>query len=105
MKIECEEVFGPVATLTKVADLSEAIVLANNSRYGLQAGVFTRALGTAFRAYAELEVGGVIIDDYPTFRVDNFPYGGIKDSGLGREGVAYAMDEMTELRTLVMNHR
>jgi acyl-CoA reductase-like NAD-dependent aldehyde dehydrogenase len=105
MKVEAEEVFGPVATIAPVDSLDEAITRTNDSRYGLQAGVFThdiRAIGTAFE---QLEVGGVIINDYPTLRVDNFPYGGIKDSGFGREGVRYAMDEMSELKVLVAKYR
>jgi acyl-CoA reductase-like NAD-dependent aldehyde dehydrogenase len=105
MKVEAEEVFGPVATIAPVHSLDEAITRTNDSRYGLQAGVFThdiRAIGTAFE---QLEVGGVIINDYPTLRIDNFPYGGIKDSGFGREGVRYAMDEMSELKVLVAKYR
>ncbi len=105
MKVECEEIFGPVATLACVSSLDEAIERANATRYGLQAGVFTndvRAIGKAFEA---LQVGGVIVNDYPTLRIDNFPYGGIKESGFGREGVRYAMDEMSELKTLVVKYR
>lgn len=105
MKVESEEVFGPVATIAPVDSLDEAIARTNDTRYGLQAGVFTndiRAIGTAFE---HLDVGGVIINDYPTLRIDNFPYGGIKDSGFGREGVRYAMDEMSELKVLVAKYR
>jgi glyceraldehyde-3-phosphate dehydrogenase (NADP+) len=105
MKVEREEIFGPVATIAPVDSLEEAIARTNASKYGLQAGVFTndvRAIGHAFDA---LDVGGVIINDYPTLRIDNFPYGGIKDSGFGREGVRYAMDEMSELKTLVVKYR
>jgi acyl-CoA reductase-like NAD-dependent aldehyde dehydrogenase len=80
----------------------DAIRACNASRFGLQAGVFTRDVGHALKAFRELEYGGVMINDVPTLRVDNFPYGGSKDSGFGREGVRFAMDEMTEPRVLVM---
>jgi acyl-CoA reductase-like NAD-dependent aldehyde dehydrogenase len=105
MKVECEEVFGPVATIAPVDSLEEAIDRTNATKYGLQAGVFTndiRSIGVAFEG---LDVGGVIVNDYPTLRIDNFPYGGIKDSGFGREGVRYAMDEMSELKVLVAKYR
>ncbi|MFN7172401.1 MAG: aldehyde dehydrogenase family protein [Fimbriimonadaceae bacterium] len=96
-----EEVFAPVMTLRSVSSLSEGINLMNESQYGLQASVFTRDITESARAYRELEVGGVIINDWPNMRFDNMPYGGIKKSGFGREGVRYAMDEMTELKALV----
>ena len=102
MKVESEEVFGPVVTVTRVNDLDDAIERTNRSRFGLQAGVFTHDLRAVSRAFERLDVGAVIANDYPTLRVDNFPYGGIKESGFGREGVTYAMDEMSELRTLVV---
>ena len=105
MRVECEEVFGPVATIASVTSLDEAIERTNATRYGLQSGLFTndvRAIGQAFEG---LQVGGVIVNDYPTLRIDNFPYGGIKDSGFGREGVRYAMDEMSELKVLVVKYR
>ena len=105
MKVESEEIFGPVATLTPVDSIDEAIRRVNDTRYGLQAGVFTFDVRTIAKAFEELEVGGVIANDYPTLRVDNFPYGGVKDSGFGREGVRYAMEEMTELKTLVVKYR
>ncbi len=105
MKVECEEIFGPVATITIVDDFDAGISRINDSRYGLQAGVFTNDLRRAWKAFERLEVGGVVVNDYPTLRVDNFPYGGVKESGLGREGVRYAMEEMTELRTLVLRTR
>jgi len=104
MKVECEEVFGPVATIAAVDSLDEAIDRANASRYGLQAGVFTtdvRAIGACFE---RVDVGGLIVNDYPTLRIDNFAYGGVKDSGFGREGVRYAIDEMSELKTLVVRY-
>src|SRR5215469_1264581 len=105
MKVESEEVFGPVATLTAVDSIDEAFAHVNATRYGLQAGVFTFDVRTIAKAFVELQVGGVIANDYPTLRVDNFAYGGVKDSGFGREGVRYAMDEMTELKTLVVKYR
>ena len=83
-------------------DFREAIEIANNTKYGLQAGVFSRDQSNISTAAEQLCFGGVIINDAPTFRVDNMPYGGVKDSGFGREGVRYAMEEMTELRVLVM---
>jgi len=103
MKVGCREVFGPVVTLDSYRDFGEALKRVNSSAYGLQAGIFTADLHRAFEAFRTLEVGGVIINDYPTFRVDHMPYGGVKDSGLGREGVRYAIEEMTEPRLLVIN--
>jgi acyl-CoA reductase-like NAD-dependent aldehyde dehydrogenase len=97
-----EEVFGPVLALAPFGTLEQAFAAVNASRYGLQAGVFTRDLGTAFRAQRELEVGGVIIGDVPSYRADQMPYGGTKESGTGREGVRAAMEDLTEPRTLVL---
>jgi glyceraldehyde-3-phosphate dehydrogenase (NADP+) len=97
-----EEAFAPVCTLHRYRDFDEALEFVNASDFGLQAGVYTRDLKLAMRAYEMLEVGGVLINQVPTFRVENMPYGGVKDSGFGREGVRYAMEEMTELRSLVM---
>jgi glyceraldehyde-3-phosphate dehydrogenase (NADP+) len=102
MKVECEEVFGPVATLTPYRDWAGALARVNRSVYGLQAGVFTADLRRALAAFATLEVGGVIVNDFPTLRVDHYPYGGVKASGFGREGVRYAMEEMSEPRMLVL---
>jgi acyl-CoA reductase-like NAD-dependent aldehyde dehydrogenase len=99
----CEEAFAPLAVLQPYDTFTEALAMANDSRFGLQAGVFTNNLTTALQAYEELEVGGVMINQVPTFRVENMPYGGVKDSGAGREGVRYAMEEMTEPRSLVVN--
>ena len=101
MKVSCAEVFGPVAVIEEVADFSAAVAAVNDSTYGLQAGVFTNSIANMKRAHDELEVGGVIIGNVPGFRIDSMPYGGIKDSGLGREGVKYAMEEMSEPRLLV----
>lgn len=97
-----EEAFGPVAVLSPFRDFEEALHRANDSRYGLQAGLFTRDLYRAQLAWDRLEVGGVIVGDVPSWRVDHMPYGGVKDSGLGREGVRYAIEEMTEIRLLVI---
>ncbi|MFP4557056.1 MAG: aldehyde dehydrogenase family protein [Bacteroidales bacterium] len=101
MKVCAEEVFGPVVIVESYKSFSEAIDAINNSPFGLQAGVFTNRLNEEDEAFNKLKVGGVIINDVPTFRVDHMPYGGIKDSGLGREGVKYAMHDMMELRLLV----
>ncbi|MGX8908640.1 aldehyde dehydrogenase family protein [Streptomyces netropsis] len=100
--IACEEVFGPVLTITKVDDEAAAFAAVNDSPYGLQAGVFTHDLKTAFRAHRALEVGGVVVGDVPSYRADQMPYGGAKQSGVGREGVRYAMDDYTYERVLVM---
>jgi acyl-CoA reductase-like NAD-dependent aldehyde dehydrogenase len=102
MKVNCEEVFAPLVTVTPYRDVSEAIAWANASPYGLQAGVFTTNLQTMFRLHAELDVGAVNGNDIPGFRVDRLPYGGAKASGLGREGVRYAIEEMTERRVLTL---
>lgn len=103
MKVCSMEVFGPVVTLEKYSDFHEAVAYINNSEYGLQAGVFTDTLSEMNYAFQKLEVGGVIINDVPTFRVDHTPYGGVKNSGFGREGVKYAIHEMLEPRLLVKN--
>ena len=101
-KVLDEEVFGPVLALAPFDSLDEAFAAVNASRFGLQAGVFTRDVGTAFRAQRELEVGGVIVGDVPSYRADQMPYGGTKDSGTGREGVHAAMADLTEPRVLVL---
>jgi acyl-CoA reductase-like NAD-dependent aldehyde dehydrogenase len=105
MKVECEEVFGPVITVRAYDDFGVAVKIVNDSVYGLQSGVFTHDVRLINHAYQNLEVGGVIVNDFPTLRVDNYPYGGVKDSGLGREGVRYSIDEMTEMRALVLDLR
>jgi acyl-CoA reductase-like NAD-dependent aldehyde dehydrogenase len=97
-----EEVFGPVLSLQKVDGVDEALAAVNDSKFGLQAGVFTHDVQVAFRAHRELEVGGVVIGDAPSYRADQMPYGGVKDSGVGREGVAYAMADYTYERVLVL---
>jgi glyceraldehyde-3-phosphate dehydrogenase (NADP+) len=100
-KVCRDEVFGPVTVVETYEDFDEALQSCNASRFGLQAGVFTSDISKALRAFDVLDYGGVMINDVPTFRVDNFPYGGTKDSGFGREGVRFAMEEMTEPRVLV----
>jgi len=101
-KVSCEEVFGPLCTVTPYDTLEQALELANGTRYGLQAGVFTRDLQTALHAARELDFGGVTVNEAPTFRADQMPYGGVKDSGNTREGPAYAVREMTEERLVVL---
>lgn len=105
MKVNCQEIFAPVVTIESYDDFGAALRRINDSPYGLQAGVFTRDANRIFQAYEELEVGGVIAGDVPSFRIDHMPYGGVKDSGLGREGLRYAIEEMTEPKLLVMNLR
>lgn len=102
MKVSDEEIFGPVITIEPYEDFADAIAAVNASKYGLQAGLLTRDAGLIQEAYRALEVGAVIVGDAPTWRLDSMPYGGVKDSGEGREGVRYAMEEMTEPRLLVM---
>jgi acyl-CoA reductase-like NAD-dependent aldehyde dehydrogenase len=103
MKVWQDEIFGPVVVLAPFADFTQALEMANDSVYGLQAGVFTRNLAHAWQAFETLEVGGVIINDVPAFRVDNMPYGGVKASGFGREGLRYAIEELTEIRLLALH--
>ena len=100
-KVSCEEVFGPVCTVTPYGSLDEAIELANGTRYGLQAGIFTANVKSALEAARRLEFGGVTVNEAPTFRADQMPYGGVKDSGNTREGPAYAVRELTEERVIV----
>jgi len=102
--IACDEVFGPACALAAYDEFDDALERVNRSRYGLQAGLYTRDVGLVFRALERLSVGGVIHDDVPTFRVDAMPYGGVKDSGRGREGGRYAIEDMTEPRLLVLRH-
>lgn len=102
-KVSCNEIFGPVMVLTKVSSTDEAFGVVNDSPFGLQAGVFTHDIQVAFRAHRELEVGGVIIGDVPTFRSDQMPYGGVKDSGVGKEGLRWAMEDLTHERILVLS--
>ena len=102
LDVVCKEAFGPVAVLSRFTDFGDALDRVNDSVFGLQAGVFTRDIYKAERAWNELEVGGVVIGDVPSWRVDHMPYGGVKDSGLGREGIRFAMEDMTEIRLFVL---
>ncbi|OCA92915.1 aldehyde dehydrogenase family protein [Pseudobacillus wudalianchiensis] len=103
LRVSCQEVFAPIVLINKVKSVEEAIEKVNDSRYGLQAGIYTNDIHTALEAADHLQVGGVMINDIPTFRVDNMPYGGVKESGTGREGLKYAVEEMTELKLVVWN--
>lgn len=100
--IVCHEAFGPVAVLSSFSEFEQALAQVNDSVFGLQAGIFTRDIYKAEQAWNELEVGGVVIGDVPSWRVDHMPYGGVKDSGLGREGIRFAMEDMTEIRLFVL---
>ena len=102
MQIVCEEVFAPVVSLVKVSGFDEAVKKMNASPYGLQFSVFTNALSLVRRAIDELDCGGVVINDIPTLRFDLQPYGGVKYSGIGREGPKYALEEMTEIKSVVI---
>jgi acyl-CoA reductase-like NAD-dependent aldehyde dehydrogenase len=103
MKVRDEEAFGPVIAIEPYEDFEQAMAEVNHSKYGLQAGLLTRDANRILTAYRELEVGALIVGDTPSWRLDPMPFGGVKDSGLGREGLRYAMDEMTEPRMLVMS--
>lgn len=103
VKVCCQETFAPVVVITPVESFTEGINAINASNYGLQAGIYTNNIEHAFLAAEKLEVGGVMINDFPTFRVDQMPYGGVKESGLGREGIPYATEEMTELKLICFN--
>jgi len=102
--VSCKEIFGPVITIQAFDDFDNALRIVDNSEFGLQAGVFTNNMDKAFKAFDDLEVGGVVINDVPTMRVDNMPYGGVKSSGTGREGIRFAMQDMSEIRVMVMNN-
>jgi glyceraldehyde-3-phosphate dehydrogenase (NADP+) len=103
LRISCQEAFAPVVVVSPYEDFDSALQSVNDSVYGLQAGIFTNDLKKAFKAYEVLDVGGVICNDIPTFRIDHMPYGGVKESGFGREGLKYAIEEMTELKLLAIN--
>ncbi len=105
MKVCCEEIFGPVVTISPYSHLSEALASLNDSPFGLQAGIFTQNLDAVHRAYSTLAVGAVLVNEIPTFRADHMPYGGVKDSGLGREGVRYTIQELTEPKLLIVKSR
>jgi glyceraldehyde-3-phosphate dehydrogenase (NADP+) len=104
-KVCAQEVFAPLVALGRFTDFKRALELVNASPYGLQAGVFTADLEHTLAAFDALEVGGVMINEVPTWRIDHMPYGGVKDSGLGREGPRYTIEEMTELKLLVINRQ
>ena len=104
-KLNIEEAFGPVAFLIRFSEWDEAIRIVNDSKFGIHAGVFTRDIFKVLDAWDHLDVGGVVVNDVPSYRVDNMPYGGVKDSGIGREGVKFAMEDMTEIRNLVIRRR
>jgi acyl-CoA reductase-like NAD-dependent aldehyde dehydrogenase len=103
MTVVSEEAFAPLVCLMKYKTLEEAVERVNNSQFGLQAGIFTNDIKNAFYAIEHMEVGGVMVNDMPTFRVDQMPYGGVKLSGTGREGPKFAVEEMTELKTVMFN--
>ncbi len=103
LRVSCQEAFAPVVVVSPYKDFEEALKGVNDSNYGLQAGVFTGDLRKAFSAFETLDVGGVIVNDIPTFRIDHMPYGGVKESGFGREGLKYAIEEMTELKLMAIN--
>jgi acyl-CoA reductase-like NAD-dependent aldehyde dehydrogenase len=104
-KLSREEAFGPVAFLIRFRTWEEALHICNDSKFGLQAGIFTRDIFKILDAWDDLDVGGVVVNDVPSYRVDNMPYGGVKDSGIGREGVRFAMEDMTEIRNLVIRRK
>lgn len=104
-KLNTEEAFGPVAILSKFSDFDDVLAEINSSKFGLQAGIFTKDINKINRAWDKLDVGGVVIGDVPSWRVDNMPYGGVKESGIGREGVKFAMQDMTEMRMLVIRNK
>ena len=102
LKVSCEEVFGPVCTVNRVGSVDEGIKLANATRYGLQAGIFTASLSSALRAARELRFGTVLVNEVPTWRADQMPYGGVRESGNTKEGPGYAVRQMTEERLVVI---
>ena len=103
--VEAQAHGAPLVVVSPFEDVDEAIAAVDRSEFGLQAGIFTRDLPTIQRAFDEIEVGGLVVNDVPTFRIDHMPYGGVKQSGFGREGVRYAIEEMTELKLLALNDR
>jgi acyl-CoA reductase-like NAD-dependent aldehyde dehydrogenase len=103
LRVNNQEIFAPVVTIQTYADFEDALRAVNDSAYGLQAGLFTADVKRIFRAYEEIEVGGLMVNEVPTWRIDPMPYGGVKQSGFGREGLKYAIEEMTEPKLLVIN--
>ena len=104
-RASCDELFAPVVTLTRFDDVGDAVLAAGRSEFGLQAGLFTNDLRVIDDAFDRIEVGGLMINDVSTYRIDHMPYGGVKSSGSGREGLRYAIEEMTELKLLTFNPR
>jgi acyl-CoA reductase-like NAD-dependent aldehyde dehydrogenase len=96
--VSCKEAFGPIVVVEPYDTWDDAIAMVNHSDYGLQAGVYTTSIARAFDAVERLEVGGVIVNDIPSFRVDHMPYGGVKNSGMGKEGIKYSTEDMTEMK-------
>jgi glyceraldehyde-3-phosphate dehydrogenase (NADP+) len=105
MRVSCQEVFAPLVGLYRYSDVKEAIEAVDESDFGLQAGLFTRDMNSVKQAFDDIEVGGLMVNDVPTFRIDHMPYGGVKQSGFGREGLRYAIEEMSELKLLTYNYR
>ncbi|MGB2981547.1 MAG: aldehyde dehydrogenase family protein, partial [Candidatus Zixiibacteriota bacterium] len=103
MKVMAQEIFAPVVCLVPFSDFSDAVRMADDSVYGLQAGVYTCEIEKAFQAVKGIRVGGVIVNDVPTYRADQMPYGGVKESGVGREGLKFAIEEMTDIKMVVFN--
>ncbi len=103
MKVSCKEVFAPLVVVEKYRNINDAIAWVGNSVYGLQAGIFTRDIASIMKAFEEIEVGGVVVNDVPTYRADHMPYGGMRNSGIGREGPKYAIEDMTEMKVLILN--
>jgi len=105
LRISCEEVFAPLVGVSRFSDVDEAIDAAGRSEFGLQAGIFTNDMRVVDAAFDRIDVGGLMVNDVSTFRIDHMPYGGVKSSGFGREGLRYAIEEMTELKLLTTNSR
>jgi acyl-CoA reductase-like NAD-dependent aldehyde dehydrogenase len=105
MLISCQEAFAPLVGLYRYTDIRQAISAVDDSDFGLQAGLFTNDLNVARQAFDDIEVGGLMVNDVSTFRIDHMPYGGVKQSGFGREGLRYAIQEMSELKLLAFNYR
>jgi acyl-CoA reductase-like NAD-dependent aldehyde dehydrogenase len=105
LRVSCEEVFAPVIGITRFSDVNDAIDAAGRSEFGLQGGLFTHDMRVVNAAFDRIEVGGLMVNDVSTFRIDHMPYGGVKSSGFGREGLRYAIEEMTELKLLTFNNR
>jgi glyceraldehyde-3-phosphate dehydrogenase (NADP+) len=105
MRVSCQEVFAPLVGIYRYSDIHEAIKGVDESDFGLQAGLFTRDMNIVKQAFDDIEVGGLMVNDVSTFRIDHMPYGGVKQSGFGREGLRYAIEEMSELKLLTYNYR